>query len=555
MNSDIDNLHNLEEKIINSAINQYFDISDITNNIIINHVIDEFEPLSIIITANCDKSDVILYFKVDNDIIVKKQYDGLPLIVNTTNAKIVLLNYSIDFTVNNSIDTCLLANKIHAIYNSKFTIRANNLVRYDTYVKTTCVEYNNFDNLGVDHIDIKKLKRHMQLFNTVLLNDNTLNDKNINDITHLLKLDSKMQCDMLNDSLHITDNNKTDINGLLPNGLLIDHCSDGIYDSFVNVIGNIEFNDNIISGLIVGYCSKLQNMNVIIDGNVTFDTCYISGVLSGVSKYLSKSKLTINGKLTIKNSEVIGLFAGSSIGIYHDSQTKINELNKNNVNVFGSIIGYLSQIISIDTIKSDDSFVFDYELFIDNKLVTEYDCIGDINILPPNILLDQTNKRVIKSTDNTIEQTINTKTDINDSDISLINVDNTNSQESNDKNTESEQSQQSSSVCQCSSCNESIEECSTECNCSDTKTIKQTEKPMQTMKQNDKNYHRNTTAWQIFDLIKSTRQNIGLECNNFITNKKIPKNNKENFFIEHINKLSSINHLTDKIQTSEYFDD
>ena len=65
MNIDND-LHNLDTKIINSTINQYFDISDIANNLIINHVIDDKSP-SLIITSNCvfkysNNDDILFLF-------------------------------------------------------------------------------------------------------------------------------------------------------------------------------------------------------------------------------------------------------------------------------------------------------------------------------------------------------------------------------------------------------------------------------------------------------------------------------------------------------------
>jgi hypothetical protein len=393
-----------------SIVNNILEISDFDKDVLIDHIMDSTDPINLVIVSKKINNKITIYLRSDNN-LVRKKYNNFPLIVNTTNAKIVLINYSVEFVIDqNEIKTSLLCNNLHALHNSNIIVISQNkkLVRKSDVFK---VYGSDIIRVYTSKIDFQQNPDHKinneSNFSLTKKSDTSLNStKNLKDelvdyqiknsFINMMKPDYKNDTSLSGFIKMIEIKSQIDYSNLKKdkmyniyntNGLIVDFCSDEITYTDIEIKGDIILDGKYINGVLGGYVNTVKNVSIKVDGKIKIinKDNYFSGVLSGISKWIDCVSI-ISDEIDICG-KVCGIISGSTCGIFNQISCLNKKIILHDEKRFGTAIGFLN-FLSRDQ-DYNEKFNFVYDLKVSNILTLtlksltsgiEYGIIGQMDL-------------------------------------------------------------------------------------------------------------------------------------------------------------------------------
>jgi len=407
----------LEKKKFKPSPNDcILDITDVKNDIYIEHHMEINEPINVIILTNRDKSDVTIYMRQITNKKVIKTFNTVPFILNLTDAKLVLIDYNIEFIIDGETEeskliTPIFSNEIYSMYNSNIVLNNKSKKPIEKIQSHTMITIEDFNKVNETYLyQIKKLimsskkdslKKIVQIRES-FPNNITLSDNNLNKSVRLIETRR-----YINYAKTGYESNKKYLFSSF-NGLLFGICSDGFIDTNIIINSEIRFNSRSVSGIIGGYVRTIQNTNLIINGSITLSDhkeSHMIGIMSGISRWIDNVNIVVNDKIIV-NGNIIGLISGSASGIFNKINVDIkNDLKVNTKIGFGSVVGCLTTVpdVNDDIIdnndeehisllkngKDSDEFSFINKLIVKNNECKKYQIIGTNNDTKSDDIINQ----------------------------------------------------------------------------------------------------------------------------------------------------------------------
>lgn len=431
-----------------TVMNNILDISDLKSDVLIEHKLDLVDPVNLVIISRNDAVNITIYLKASlnknkshidaidavhvsrsrdenkQSTRVRKVYNQYPLIVNTTSAKLILLNYKIDFVIDQfqpvqvsspdvncdtvKIPTPLLCNNLHSVQDTSIKVYARSstdsgkktfgkTLRIERMVKSVESTYEELVHAkreyipSIHDVSTDRFHRLNQIRDgfVCMLKPSYRDDTSLSAFIEIVVLRNQINYKILN------KNKKYNVINF--NGLIVDVCTGRYIDSQIEIDCDVKFTGRYMNGVIGGYVDTIQNVTIDILGDVSVSrskNSIFSGICSGISRWIDNAHVHVAGDVEI-TGKVSGLISGSATGIFSSLECKIRDrLDLHNEKRFGTVIGFLSHMnedhreTSNDFSLDGDNFKFRYLLHINGvpkstvKSSTsgiEHGIIGELN--------------------------------------------------------------------------------------------------------------------------------------------------------------------------------
>ncbi|VBB18609.1 hypothetical protein YASMINEVIRUS_1072 [Yasminevirus sp. GU-2018] len=369
-----------------TIMNNVLDLTDLNSDVLIDHKLDVNDPSNLIIVSRNDRSDITVFLRADylpSNLITStnikntdqtkqistKRYNNFPFIINTTSVKLVLLNYNMEFLIEQDnktksdtilISSSILCNNLHSIYNSTFTVKttSSGVDKHLRIVRQTDVINASFEEIyhanrqyipSIHNVTKEKSRRTSRIREGVLdiISDYT-DETEVVAFIDLLRYKSLLECENLKRGKTYRIINF--------NGFFVDYCSDGMYQCNFLIKCDISLQGRFFNGVVGGYVATLKGVELTVNGDVDVSTTrksYFSGLMTGVSRWIDDVTTKINGDVNLSGS-IVGIISGTSSGVYNTVECIVRDkICLKNVLVFGTVVGYLTPV-PIDHLDSSD---------------------------------------------------------------------------------------------------------------------------------------------------------------------------------------------------------